>query len=209
MADERAWTTARRYWLELAVSVQAPPDLCRQVVEMPLTDRAVEAARAVYRTAADHSVHDARKAGQWVRIIRIRQAEAEALYQDAGSPVPPPADIVAMYREAKSAVLLSLATHSPVAELAGSSCCPTCRGEDGGLFKIAAELRKPRLPHEGCPRGLCGCDWFVAMPDVSPKRKRRRKRQSPAGSAPDATTPSLVEGATEESGAPGADAEPA
>ena len=174
-ADVRSWDSARHYWLGLAVSVQAPVDLCAKVAAMPLSDRSVEAARAVYRTAADQAVREARESGQWVQVSRIRTAEADALYRDAGSPLPPPADLVAVYREARAAVLHSLAAHSPVVELAGDTCCRACRAEEGALFTIAVELRKPRLPHEGCPRGLCGCDWFVALPEAKPARRRRRK----------------------------------
>ena len=111
-----------------------------------------------------------------IAAMPIRQIEADELYDDAGSPLPPPADIVAVYREAKAAVLHSLAAHSTVAELAAGTCCRACRADEGGLFKIAGELRKPRLPHDGCPRGLCGCDWFVAVPETKPARRRRKPR---------------------------------
>ena len=182
-ADVKLWTAARRHWIGLALSVRAPVDLCRKIAAMPISDRAVEAARAVYRTACDQAVRDAREAGQWVRVSRIRQTEADELYDDAGSPLPPPADIVAVYREAKAAVLHSLAAHSTVAELAAGTCCRACRADEGGLFRIAAELRKPRLPHDGCPRGLCGCDWFVAVPETKPARRRRKPRVVAPGAA--------------------------
>lgn len=180
VADERAWSAARREWLRLAASVRAPLELRRKVAAMPLSDRAVEAARSMYRAAADQAAREAREGEQWVLVSRIRLAQAEALYADLGSPLPPPDDIVAIYREAKTAVLRSLAAHSPVAELAGTDCCRACRADDGGLFKIAPELRRPRLPHPGCPKGLCGCDWFVAVPDARPKRRRRRRAVEPA-----------------------------
>jgi hypothetical protein len=184
-ADVKIWTADRRHWVELALSVHAPVDLCRKIAAMPISDRAVEAARAVYRTASDQAVRDAREAGQWVRLSRIRQIEADELYLDAGSPLPPPADILAVYRESKAAVLHSLAAHSTVAELAAGTCCRACRADEGGLFKIAVELRKPRLPHEGCPRGLCGCDWFVAVPEAKPARRRRKpKTAAEAAAAP-------------------------
>jgi len=184
-ADVKIWTAERRHWVELALSVHAPVDLCRKIAAMPISDRAVEAARAVYRTASDQAVRDAREAGQWVRVSRIRQIEADELYLDAGSPLPPPADILAVYRESKAAVLHSLAAHSTVAELAAGTCCRACRADEGGLFKIAVELRKPRLPHEGCPRGLCGCDWFVAVPESKPARRRRKPKTALSpGTAP-------------------------
>jgi hypothetical protein len=203
-ADVKIWTSERRHWVELALSVRAPVDLCKKIAAMPISDRAVEAARAVYRTAADQAVREAREAGQWVRVSRIRQIEADELYMDAGSPLPPPADIVAVYRESKSAVLHSLAAHSTVAELAAGTCCRACRADEGGLFKIAAELRKPRLPHEGCPRGLCGCDWFVAVPETKPARRRRK----PKTDGTTATTASEPTADDEAQDAPEGEAEP-
>ncbi len=194
-ADERVWTPARRRWLQLALSVHAPVDLCRQVAAMTVSDRAVEAARDVYRTAADQAVREARRGGQWVVVHRIRIAEAEALYADSGWPVPPPDDILALHREAKSAVLQSLAANSTVAELAGSDCCRICRSDDGMLCKISAELRKPRLPHAGCPKGLCGCDWFIAVPEAKPARKRRRRPAAgPAAASAAESSDALAEG---------------
>ncbi len=38
---------------------------------------------------------------------------------------------------------------------------------------IAAELKTPRLPHDGCSKGLCACDWWIAQ--AAPKKPRRRK----------------------------------
>ena len=172
-ADVKLWTDARRHWITLAVSVHAPVDLCKKIAAMPISERAVEAARAIYRTASDQAVRDARETGAWVRVARIRDIEADELYRDAGSPKPPPADILALYRESRSAVLHSLAVHGTVAELAASTCCPTCRADEGVLVKIATELHKQRLPHAECPRGLCRCDWSMAVPEV--KRVRRRK----------------------------------
>jgi hypothetical protein len=183
-SDEKAWTAARAHWLGLARSVRAPADLIRQVAEMPLTERAVDGAKAVYRTAADQAVREARQGEHWVQVGRLRSIEATALYEDLGRPIPPPDDILLIYREAKAAVLHSLAAHSPVAELAGSSCCKACRSDDGDLGTISVELRKPRLPHAGCPRGLCECDWVLAVPE--PKGTKKRRRRKPAAiSAPE------------------------
>lgn len=188
-ADERRWFADRARWLALARSVHAPEDLRRQVVAMPLSDRAVEAAREMYRAAADQTAREARKAEQWVQLSRVRSAQATALYADRGSPLPPPDDILALYREGRAAVLRSLASHSTVAELAGSACCKACRAADGELVSIAAELRKSRLPHAGCPRGLCDCDWFIAVPEAKPlKRRRPRPAASPLGTGFAATS---------------------
>lgn len=182
-ADEKAWGSARRHWLSLARSVRAPADLVRTIAGQPLSERSVEAARDVYRAAADRAAREARQGEQWVQLGRLRAIEAEALYEDLGSPVPPPDDVVALYRESKAAVLRSLAAHSAFAELAGSDCCRACRADDGELCRISAELRRPRLPHPDCPRGLCDCDWFVAVAPAKPTRRRRR-RAAPAEAAP-------------------------
>jgi len=206
-ADVRLWTDARRHWITLAVSVHAPVDLCKKIAAMPISERAVEAARAVYRTASDQAVRDARETGHWVRVARIREIEADELYRDAGSPKPPPPDILAIYRESKTAVLHSLAVHGTVAELAAGTCCAACRAEEGVLVKIAAEVHKSRLPHAGCPRGLCGCDWSVAVPEAKSPRRRKRTVAKPAAEAGAASGAEAAEDAGAEDGAGEAEAE--
>ena len=69
------------------------------------------------------------------------------------------------------------------AELVGAACCPACRADNGRTFRIADELRTPRLPHPDCPRGLCACDWWPAV------RKAPKKRRDAAGSPRPAATP--------------------
>ena len=63
---------------------------------------------------------------------------------------------------------------------------PLCDADDGQVFTIASELRTPRLPHAGCPRGLCRCDWFLASGDQAEVRRhlRRRARTTTAGQGP-------------------------
>ena len=57
---------------------------------------------------------------------------------------------------------------------AGSDgCCRACRADDGKVFKIVAELRNRGFRTIGCPKGLCGCEWWLAMP--VPKKHRRKK----------------------------------
>ena len=51
------------------------------------------------------------------------------------------------------------------AELRGASCCESCRVDEGRVVRIAEELRSPRLPHRGCPKGLCRCRWFISARD--------------------------------------------
>ena len=68
-------------------------------------------------------------------------------------------------------------------ELVGAACCAACRADDERIFKIADELRTPRLPHAGCPKGLCACDWWPVM--RKPVTKRRR-RAAPTAAAPPA-----------------------
>lgn len=207
-ADEKAWGSARRHWLSLARSVRAPADLVRTIAGQPLSERSVEAARDVYRAAADGAAREARQGEQWVQLGRLRAIEAEALYEDRGSPVPPPDDVVALYRESKAAVLRSLAAHSAFAELAGSDCCRACRADDGELCRISAELRRPRLPHPDCPRGLCDCDWFVAVAPAKPARRRRRST-APAGIAPAEVEEARPAGARSAGAEPTATGEPA
>jgi hypothetical protein len=87
-----------------------------------------------------------------------------------------------------AAVLRSLAGMSREAEVVGAECCPTCRADDGTIVRIATELKQLRLPHEGCPRGLCACDWWIAVGMV-PKKRRRSVKPAPPSAAPGAPPP--------------------
>jgi hypothetical protein len=186
-SDERAWTIARSRWLRLAATVEAPAARIEKLATAPISSATVDAARALYATAADHAAIAARREKHWGELGRIRGEQVAALYADAGSPVPPPADLVRLYRDGRSAVLRSLAPWAPDAELVGAGCCSACRQDDGKAFPVVTELRKPRLPHEGCPKGLCACDWWIAVVDHTPSRRARpgsRRATNPGMPAP-------------------------
>ena len=185
--DELRWTTERDGWLALATSVDATPARVTHLAEAPLTGDVVDAARELYVTAADHSVRTARGAKDWNDVARIRREEAAVLFQSAGNPIPPPDEIAALHREGMLAVLRAFAVAYKDVELVGAGCCKPCRVGDGKAFKIIDELKTPRLPHEGCPKGLCACEWWFAMP--GPKTRRRRKATPKPESDPAAEAP--------------------
>ena len=133
--------------------------------------------------AAERAVRAARRDKRWDEVARIRRRQAAALFEEAGSSTPPADEIVALYREGVAATLRALATVSRDAELVGASCCPACRVDNERTFRIADELRAPRLPHADCPRGICSCDWWPAVRNRATKRRRRR----PSTASPAAT----------------------
>ena len=132
------------------------------------------------------------KAKRWDEVARIRRRQAAALFEEAGGSAPPADEIVALHREGVAATLRALAMVSREAELVGASCCHTCRTDNDRIFRIADELRTPRLPHAGCPRGLCACDWWPAVRDPATKRRRRRRTTaSPAAAVAAADTAAM------------------
>ena len=173
-ADERAQSAARQRWLRLAHKVNASPNRCARLAAAPISSEIVEASRALYLATADRAVKAARHDGRWGDIGRIRRDQARALYDEAGAPVSPPENIARLHREGMVAVLRSLQPLANEVELVSAKCCAACRSEDGQTFRIVDEARLARLPHVGCPLGLCGCDWWPAM--VEPKRAGRRAR---------------------------------
>ncbi len=179
--DERTWAADRKRWLALAANVKAPVDRRARLARAPLTAAVVEASRALYLSTAEHAVREARRKKRWGDVGRIRREQAAALYRAAGSPVPPPPDITELHREGMSAVLRALAAMARDAEIVGGGCCKACRAADGTIIRIATELRDPRLPHDGCPQGLCGCDWWVAVAERP--SARRRAPAAPPGEA--------------------------
>jgi hypothetical protein len=170
-ARERAWAASVRRWLELGETVGLSEARRLRLVQAPPSEAAVEAARRAYQAAADQAVIAARRQQRWADVARIRRAEAAAIHAALGSPVPPPDDVAGLQREGMAAVLRDLSLHATEAELVGATCCKICRADDGRVFRIATELREPRLPHAGCAKGICACDWWIAVAE----RKRRRR----------------------------------
>ena len=167
------WTRQRRSWLQLARGVGAPADRRRRLEKGPLTEATVQSARSLYLITVDHAVRAARRDKRWDEVARLRQRQAAALFEEAGSVLPPVDEVLALHREAMAANLRALEAVSREAELVGASCCAACRADDERIFKIADELRTPRLPHAGCPRGLCACDWWPIVRKPVTKRRRR------------------------------------
>jgi hypothetical protein len=187
--ERQAWTRERRRWLHLARVAGAPAELRRRAAVAPLSIAAVRSSRDLYLDAAESAVRAARRAKRWDEVARIRRRQAAALSEEAGGSAPPADEIVALYREGVAATLRALATVSREAELVGASCCHACRIDNERIFRIADELRTPRLPHAGCPRGLCACDWWPAVHDPATKRRhRRRSTVSPAAAVAGADT---------------------
>jgi hypothetical protein len=173
-ADDQRWTAERAQWLTRAVRVKAAADELARLSAATLTESVVDRSRALYFESAERAVRTARRKGEWSVVARIRRDEAAALYAEAGHPVPPPEDVIVLHREGMLAELRSIATTTEFAELVSAGCCPACRtGDDGKSVKITAELRTPRLPHEGCPKGICGCEWWIAT--AAPRKPRRRR----------------------------------
>ena len=177
-SKEHTWTGERAQWLALAKGVSAPENRIARLAAAPPSDAVVEASKELYLAAAERAVRTAKRDKRWDHVARIRRTQAAALYSACGSAVPPPDDLVALHREWSAAALHSIARFGKNAELVTEGCCAICRKDDGRAFRIAAELRTPRLPHAGCPKGLCPCDWFP-LPDTKGPRQRTRRRASP------------------------------
>jgi hypothetical protein len=173
-ADERQWEAERTQWLTRAGHVWAPDKQLARLSAAPISAAVVEQCRKLYRDSADRAVRVARRKADWSIVARVRRDEAAALFAAAGHPVPPPDQIVALQREGMLAELHALAETTQFAELVGTRCCPACRSGDGQSARIATELRAPRLPHEGCPKGICACEWYLST--TAPRRSRRRPR---------------------------------
>lgn len=189
--DEQTWKRQRHDWLDLARSAGAPIERRRRLAAATLTAAVVASSRALYLAAAERAVRAARRDKRWDDLARIRRRQAAALFEEAGGSAPPSAEIVALHQDAVRATLRALAAVSRSAELVGASCCPACRADDERTFKIADELRVPRLPHPGCPRGLCACDWWPSLRVTAVKPRRRRAVTTTAAARVDAARESI------------------
>ena len=175
LAAVARWSRQRGRWLELATIAGARADHVTRLEGAPLTDTAVAAARKLYMTTLAREVKAARHDRRWGDASTIRQQQARVLFRLAGSPVPPPHEIVALHREGASLALRDISELARDAELVGSNCCAACRADDGRIFRISRELRTPRLPHADCPKGLCRCQWSLAGRDRTILRRHRRR----------------------------------
>jgi hypothetical protein len=173
---ERTWTGERGSWLALAKGVSAPTNRIARLVALPPSEAVVVASKDLYLTAAERAVRAARRDKHWKEVARIRRQQAAALYRASGSAIPPPDEIVALHRAWSAAALRSLVAFGGHVELVAAGCCATCKRDNGRAFFIAAELRADRLPHLGCPKGLCPCDWWP-LADMAPRGRRVRRRR--------------------------------
>ena len=183
-ALEQTWTRQRRDWLALGRLVGASPDRRQRIAGAQLSPASVQAARTLYLVAVERAVREARRDKHWDVVARLRRQQAAALYEEAGSSPPPSDEVVALHRDALAATLREVSAVARNVELVGAACCTACRADNEHVFKIVDELRTPRLPHDGCPRGLCACDWWPAV-QAPPKRRRRRLSGTVAAAAVD------------------------
>ena len=144
--DLRTWTAARQRWLHLAKNVKAPPARRAKLAAAPLTADVVRASRTLYLTTAERAVKAARHDKRWGDVGRIRREQAEALYQDAGTPLPLPAEIAELHREGMLAVLRSLQLVAKDVELVSAACCPACRATT-----TRRSQSRRSCAHRGCP----------------------------------------------------------
>jgi hypothetical protein len=175
---ESDWTSERRRWLGLAKGVSAPVNRVARLAAAPPSEAAVAASRELYLAAAERAVRTARRGKRWGEVASIRRQQAAALYRASGSAIPPPDEIVALHRAWSEAALRSFVSVGAQVELVATGCCAICGRDNGRAFRIADELRAQRLPHEGCPKGLCPCDWWP-LPGAAPRRRRARRRALP------------------------------
>jgi hypothetical protein len=187
-SDAERFTRERARWLTLASAAGAPAERAARLAAAPPSEKSSAGARALYLTSVERAFQAARRDRRWVDAARIRREQVTALYRAIASPVPPPAEILGLHRDAVAAELRGIAEIARDAELVGATCCDTCRADDGHVSRIAIELRAPRLPHDGCPRGLCRCRWDLGARHKTTVERYLRRRER-GGSRPDPVDP--------------------
>jgi hypothetical protein len=165
-ANIERWTSERRKWLELAGSAGASVHRVERLERSAASEESVQAARAFYLATVDHAVQEAVRRDLWEVAAQLRRGQAIALHRLAGRQVPPGREIRDLYREAAMIELRGIAGMARTAAVVGPRCCDVCRADDGTPRRVAAELRRARLPHEGCTKGLCRCRWDLSPRDV-------------------------------------------
>src|SRR5579862_739978 len=189
IANSARLTRDRSRWLDLASAAGAPSRAVAQLRIARATDANVGAARELYLAAVERAVRMAKRDKEWEAAARLRRDEATAIHRAEGSTRPPSAEVVGLYRDGVAAELRGIAEISRDAQLVAATCCEACRADDEVVTRIATELRQPRLPHAGCPRGLCRCHWDLAARDRTTLLRYLRRRSPSASRAPSTETP--------------------
>jgi hypothetical protein len=189
------WSKERAQWLKLAASVHADAGRIARLDRARLTEEIVAAARGLYMSTADRHFREAKRDDRWEDASRLKRDQAAAVYKLAGSPLPPPDEVLTLHREAVVTELRGIGKMAKEAELVGSTCCEACRADDGRTFRIATELRATRLPHDGCPKCLCPCQWDLAIRDQTMVRRylKRKVRAAKARRADAVDAPASID----------------
>ena len=186
VANASRLTRECQRWLRLAAIAGAPAERVEAralaAVARP-SEEAVAASRALYLGSVERAYQEARRERRWEDASRIRRDHALVLHRDAGSPVPPSEVVLKLHRDAMAAALRGIAEIIRDAELVAATCCDGCRADDRRIVRISAELRAPSLPHEACPKGVCGCRWDLPTRHRATllRQARRRANAAPRG----------------------------
>jgi hypothetical protein len=161
-------------WLKAAATAHAPAERVERLRATPISEGRIAAARALYVTTVDNRFRAAKRERRWKDASRIMRDHAAVLFRAAGSAVPPPVEALQAHRQGAAAALRGIGEVAKHAELRNGTCCDACRADDGRTFRVAEELRAARLPHGGCPKGLCRCDWYLQDQSLVRRHVRRR-----------------------------------
>ncbi len=175
IASSHRWTRERERWLKLGAEAGAPAERAARLAAAQLSEETVEAARALFMNTVERAFRSAKRDRRWEDASRIRREQAMALFRLARSPSTLPEAIITLHRDGVAAELRGIAEIAKEAELVGAACCDVCRADDGRICRIAKELLAPRLPHPGCPKGLCRCRWDLTARDRTILRRFQRR----------------------------------
>jgi len=178
-ADLERWTSERVQWLKLAIGLDPNAEDVDRLGSAPISEEAVVSARNLCLAIVDRRLRDLELEERWEEASDLGHEQAAVMHRLAGSPVRPPDDVIAIHRRAASADLRWIARVAKEAELDGAACCSTCQADNGRTSQIEAELETPRLPHEGCPKGLCRCQWDLTARDKEMLRRYLTRRSRP------------------------------
>jgi hypothetical protein len=152
----------RDRWLAQASAVGASPAAIDRIGRVTASEEGVQAARALYLGAASRAFVAANRERRFAEAASIRRAHVQALVREQGAAAPVTDEVIALYRDAMSAELKSQREFGRDAELVAAPCCDACAVDNGLVVRITEEVKSARLPHAGCPKGVCQCRWLPA-----------------------------------------------
>jgi hypothetical protein len=157
---DEAWEEEHRRRAYVEGTTGLGVDFAQLDAEMQAKDPRYSACD-VYWAAANRAVLAALKAGDRTRASEVYFRMAMMAYDESDEDQES-GRAMELKRRAHLATLRTYAADFDAVDIVACDCGTCCRGRNVGLA-IEDELAAPSIPHVGCERGWCSCDYVAQI----------------------------------------------